>query len=622
MAESRHRSRHRPARRSVAPARIAIAAVAVILLAGGGYFAGTRLASDSTSSGDCAQAMPLTVRTGPTLTAPLTQFATTYNDEKHRVLGKCVQVKVETVDSGQTAQAIAAGWADQQYGQAPDVWVPESADWVALAKTTAAGVKLLGSGGASAGTVVASSPVVLAMPRPMAVALGWPDRQLSWADLRANENSTSFWAGRGHPEWGDFDIGFANPRTSSAGVAAVLNVVGSSIGQPSSALTEAQFTGDLTTKGAVLSFERGADLVADSDPDLLTSYVGWGKNASQHMSALVMPENLVYQANVGASAAVASDDSIAAGAVAPAAVLLVAAYPTDGLVVDDATYQPLGLRAGSNRAAAAADFQAMLLGAEGQATFSSDGFRSPDRRNSKLTEKLGLTPTLRTEPRLSPDGRTIDGARRTFQGIHQRGNTLAVFDTSGSMDLPVSGSDGKTRLQIAVGAAEAAVPLFASDSRLGLWQFSTRLDGTRPYRELVPVGLMSDQVDGVSRTQALATAVGGLRAQGGTGLYATALAAFEALSAQYQPDKPNQVVLLTDGQNDDPTSTLSLDQLVAQLKAEYNPKKPVHIITIGYGTDADLDALGQISAATGSKTYPAKDPNEILTIMINALTDN
>ena len=121
MAESRHRSRHRPARRSVAPARIAIAAVAVILLAGGGYFAGTRLASDSTSSGDCAQAMPLTVRTGPTLTAPLTQFATTYNDEKHRVLGKCVQVKVETVDSGQTAQAIAAGWADQQYGQAPDV---------------------------------------------------------------------------------------------------------------------------------------------------------------------------------------------------------------------------------------------------------------------------------------------------------------------------------------------------------------------------------------------------------------------------------------------------------------------------------------------------------------------
>jgi len=618
MADSRQRSRHRPARRSVAPARIAFAAVVVILLAGGGYFAGARLASDSTSSGDCAQAMPLTVRTGPTLTAPLTQLATTYNNEKRRVLGKCVQVKVETVDSGQTAQAVAAGWADQQFGQAPDVWVPESADWVALAKTTAAGVKLLGSGG----TVVASSPVVLAMPRPMAVALGWPNRQLSWADVRANEDSTSFWASRGHPEWGAFDIGFANPRTSSAGVAAVLNVVASSIGQPSSALTEAQFTGDLTTKGAVLSFERGADLVADSDPDLLASYVGWGKDVPTHMSALVMPESLVYQANVGASAAVASDDSIAAGALAPAAVPLVAAYPTDGLVVDDASYQPLGLRAGSGRAAAAADFQAMLLGAEGQATFQADGFRSPDRENPKLTEKLGLTPTLRTEPRWAPDGRTIDGARRTFQGIHQRGNTLAVFDTSGSMDLPVSGSGGKTRLQVALGAAEAAIPLFAGDSRLGLWQFSTMLDGTTPYRELVPVGPMSDQVGGVSRTQALAAAVGGLRAQGGTGLYETALAAFEALSAQYQPDKPNQVVLLTDGQNDDPTSTLSLDQLVAKLKAEYNPKKPVHIITIGYGADADLNALSQISAATGSKSYPATDPNTIFTVMINALTDN
>ncbi|WP_232303772.1 substrate-binding and VWA domain-containing protein [Pseudofrankia sp. DC12] len=589
----------------------------MLLLAGGGYVASTRLVSRDEPGAGCAQTMPLTVRTGSTLTAPLTQIAATYNNERHQVLGKCVQVKIETVDSGQTAEAIASGWTDQQYGQAPDVWVPESAGWVALAKAGPAGVKMLGG----TGTVIASSPVVLAMPRPLAVALGWPDRQLSWADLRANENSPSFWAGRGHPEWGDFSIGFANPQTSSAGLAAVLNVVASTVGQPSSALTAAQFSGDLNTKGAILTFERGADLVANSDTDLLGSYVGWGKNAPAQMSALVMPESMVYQANVGTSATVASDDSISAGALAPAAVPLVAAYPTDGLVVDEASYQPLELPASSDRAAAAADFRAELTGPHGQAAFQSAGFRSPDRQNPKLTESLGFAPTLRTEPRAALDGKAINAARNTFIGIHQRGNTLAVYDTSGSMDLPVANSGGKTRLQIAVGAADAAIPLFAKDSRLGLWQFSTRLDGNKPYRELVPVGPMSDEVGTGTREEALVAAVNGLKAKGGTGLYATALAAFESLTAQYQPDKPNQVVLLTDGQNDDPTSSLTLTQLVSALKAEYNPKAPVHIITIGYGADADLDALRQISAATGSKSYPAQDPNSIFQVMVNALTD-
>jgi Ca-activated chloride channel family protein len=617
MADARHRPRHRPATRSVAPAKIFIAAIVVLLLAGGGYVASTRLVSRDEAAGSCAQTMPLTVRTGSTLTAPLTQIATAYNDERHQVLGKCVQVRIETVDSGQTAEAIASGWTDQEYGQAPDVWVPESDDWVALAKASPAGVKMLGS----AGTVVASSPVVLAMPRPMAAALGWPDRQLSWADLRTNENSPSFWAGRGHPEWGDFNIGFANPQTSSAGLAAVLNVVGSSIGQPASALTAAQFTGDLNTKGAILTFERGADLVANSDTDLLSSYVGWGKDAPTRMSALVMPESMVYQANVGTSATVATDDSISSGALAPAAVPLVAAYPTDGLVVDEASYQPLGLPAGSDRAAAAANFRAELTSSRAQAAFQAAGFRSPDRQNPKLTASLGLVPTLRTEPRTALAGTTVGAARDTFLGIHQRGNTLAVYDTSGSMDLPVADSGGKTRLQIAVGAADAAIPLFAKDSRLGLWQFSTNLDGTKPYRELVPVGQMSDELGTGSREDALLAAVGGLKAKGGTGLYATALAAFESLSAQYQPDKPNQVVLLTDGQNDDPTSSLTLTQLISTLKTEYNPKAPVHIITIGYGADADMDALRQISAATGSKTYPAQDPNSIFQVMVNALTD-
>src|SRR5262245_40402910 len=127
MADTRHRSRHRAAtERSAAPVKILIPALVVVLLAGGGYVIGTRLLGGGNGVGDCPQTMQLTVRTGPSLTTALTQVATDYDDRRHQVNGKCVRVKVETVDSGQTASAIAAGWSDSAYGAAPDVWVPES----------------------------------------------------------------------------------------------------------------------------------------------------------------------------------------------------------------------------------------------------------------------------------------------------------------------------------------------------------------------------------------------------------------------------------------------------------------------------------------------------------------
>ncbi|WP_307875475.1 substrate-binding and VWA domain-containing protein [Frankia nepalensis] len=590
----------------------------VALLAGGGYVASTRLLNADGASSDCPDTVTLTVRTGPAVSGPLTQAATGYNEARHQVLGKCVRVKIETVDSGQTALALASGWTEEKYGVAPDVWLPESMSWVAMARMTEAGARNVGTDG----TIVASSPVVLAMPRPMAEALGWPDRQLSWADVRANENAADFWSGRGHPEWGGFKVGFANPETSSAGLAAVLNVVASTVGQPSSSLTQAQFSDDLATKGAILSFERGAELVAETDPDLVSAYAGWGKDAPTHMSALVLPESLVYQANVGTLAPAAGGDDDETTGLPPAAVPLVAAYPTDGLVVDEAPYQPLALPVGSERAAAAADFLTALTGPEGQAALNAGGLRSPDRTNAKLTQELGLVPALRTEPRSVLDGKTIDQARRTFLGIHQRGNTLAVFDTSGSMSLLVpTDSQHRTRLRIAADAAEAAIPLFAKDSQLGLWQFSTNLNGTKPYRELVPIGPLNEPVNGVPRDQALITAVNAMKAKGDTGLYATALAAYQELTAHYQPDRPNQVVLLTDGRNDDPTSALTLPQLIQKLKALYDPKKPVEIITIGYGADADQDALRQIAEATGSRSYPAQDPSNIFQVMVSALTD-
>ena len=60
----------------------------------------------------------------------------------------------------------------------PDVWVPDSSTWLLRLK----------NGGATAfapanGASIARSPVVVAMPEPVATRLGWPDKKLSWTDL-------------------------------------------------------------------------------------------------------------------------------------------------------------------------------------------------------------------------------------------------------------------------------------------------------------------------------------------------------------------------------------------------------------------------------------------------------
>ncbi len=66
------------------------------------------------------------------------------------------------------------------------------------------------------------SPVVVAMWQPMAEALGWPQKDLGWADIAALATSDKGWAAYGYPEWGAFAFGHTHPGYSNSGIAAVL----------------------------------------------------------------------------------------------------------------------------------------------------------------------------------------------------------------------------------------------------------------------------------------------------------------------------------------------------------------------------------------------------------------
>ena len=62
------------------------------------------------------------------------------------------------------------------------------------------------------------TPLVIAMPKPMAEALGYPDKPIGFADIAELAKDPQGWAEFGHPEWGPFRLGKTNPNFSTSGL--------------------------------------------------------------------------------------------------------------------------------------------------------------------------------------------------------------------------------------------------------------------------------------------------------------------------------------------------------------------------------------------------------------------
>jgi hypothetical protein len=196
---------------------------------------------------------------------------------------------------------------------------------------------------------------------------------------------------------------------------------------------------------------------------------------------------------------------------------------------------------------------------------------------------------------------------------------LTVIDVSTSMSA-AAGSG--TRATLARDATKSALTLLPDSYSGGVWAFASRLDGDRDYVELAPIRRLGADVGGGKTQRQLLDeqfdSLPGLLSPGGTGLYDTTLAAIRAARDQYDPDSVNSVVLITDGENDDSTG-IGLDQLLSTLRAEADPDRPVKVIGIALGPDADQGALQQIGDATGGAAYAAVDPGDLQGVLFDAI---
>jgi ABC-type molybdate transport system substrate-binding protein len=217
----------------------------------------------------------------------------------------------------------------------------------------------------------------------------------------------------------------------------------------------------------------------------------------------------------------------------------------------------------------------------------------------------------------SPDAETVTAATNVWQSATTDFSILSVFDVSGSMNDKVSDTTRVAITQEAAGIALAALP---KTTKLGLWIFSIDKGGKgQDWRELAPIGRLDDD----SHRAVVATAASTLAKNvgGGTGLYDTIWAAYQKVKQQYDPNRVNAVVILTDGRNEDPKG-ISLEQLKANLRAASDPSKPIAITTIGIGPDVDPKALSQISKMTYSDFYAAPSPADMTTVLARALFDH
>ncbi|MCO7221293.1 VWA domain-containing protein, partial [Klenkia sp. PcliD-1-E] len=195
---------------------------------------------------------------------------------------------------------------------------------------------------------------------------------------------------------------------------------------------------------------------------------------------------------------------------------------------------------------------------------------------------------------------------------------LTVVDVSTSMSVQLGAGSRATLARDALTSALAVLP----DRTVGaLWVFAAGLDGDQDWRELVPARPFGAPVDGATQREVLAgrfAELPDLLTAGGTGLHDTVLAAVRAARDGYDPAAVNTVVLITDGTDDDP-SGIGRQQLLDTLAAEADPARPVQVVAVGIGPDADVEALQAVVEVTGGTARSAVDPGDLQTVLFEAL---
>lgn len=537
----------------------------------------------------------------------LTDLAKRFNSSKAaKVDGTCMFVRVKRTSSGAGAQLLAQGWPDEDVnGPKPVVWSPAAASWGGVLNQRLAEQGQPPIAPADAKPFMLT-PLVIAMPKPMATALGWPDAELGWSDLLALAGDGQGWAAKGHPEWGAFKLGRTNPNFSTSGLSATIAQYYAATNKTTGLTAEDLSRPDVDT------FMRGVESsVVHYGDTTLTFLNNLYRNdragtGLTYVSAVAVEETSIVAYNKGNPDGVLDPGERPR----PPRVPLVAVYPKEGTLFSDNPLFVLDAPwVSEKQKAGARAFEAFVQEPANQKRVLEFGFRPGNpsvKVTSPISAEFGVDPAKPTTTLGVPDPEVLVKLIDRWAEQRKAARVLLVIDVSGSMGEP-AGDDGSTKLDLAKRAAATALSQFKDDDDVGLRIFSTNISPTAPteYLDLVPIAPIGGQ------REVLQNKIRSLVPTQGTPLFTVAKASYQDLLKNFDPKRINAVVLLTDGRNEDANRDFAATLEVLQTSSEGQSSTPVRLFTIAYGEDADRGTLKQMAEATNAASYDASDPRTI-----------
>ncbi len=558
--------------------------------------------------GDPGDCLVVDLAVSPEKIDLLTDLARTFNgSDEAEVDGECVFIRPQSKSSGLGASLLVEGWDEQSQGPRPVVWSPASSAWGAIVdqRLTEQGDEAI----AGTGTPFMLTPLVIAMPQPMAEALGWPDEALGWADILELATSGEGWAAYDHPEWGPFRLGKTNPNFSTSGLSALIAQSYAATGK-TDGLTEE----DLARQD-VVDFATGVESAVVHYGDTTLTFLNNLYRADQrgtsltYASAVAVEEKSVIDYNRGNPDGVLQPGEEAR----PPRIPLVAIYPEEGTLYSDNPFFVLDAEWVSAEEREGAElFQTFVQEAANQERVLEFGFRpgNPDVAiAAPITGENGVDPDQPQTLLEVPEPPVMIELLDRWDEQRKPARVTLLVDVSGSMGDPAQGSSGPTKLDLAIQASVNSLDQFSSRDVVGLRVFSTEIgpDATDEVVDLVDPAPMT-----ASHVAELAASINGLIPTNATPLYTAVQRTYNEAVEAFDPESINAIVLLSDGVNDDGTEgddEEQLDALLDDLNAgsEGQRSRPVRVFTIAYGEIADVARLRQIAEASDAALYNASD---------------
>ena len=492
-----------------------------------------------------------------------------FNDAKNKTqAGKIIVIEGKAMGSIESVRGIIDGTLQ------PVVWSPASSVYIPVAN---AEWKKTHADDLVSGTPkdLVLSPVVIAMWRPMAQALGWPAKTLGWSDIAQLSTSADGWKTFNHPEWGPFKFGHTHPAYSNSGIVSIIAETYAGLNKQRG-LTEADLQAPelmnfmSNVESSVIHYGTSTGFFADR----------MFGNGPSYLSAAVMYENLI----------VAQETKRLSGK--SSQIPVVAIYPKEGTFWSNHPYVVLNAPwVTADQKDAAGIFETFLLDKPQQLKALELGFRPADPSipiTTPVDTQHGADPAQPKTILEIPSATVIDGIQNLWRKAKKPVDLVVVMDISGSMK-----GDKITT------------------ARSSLIQFIQKLDD----RDQLQINIFSSDITtltplstlGEKRQQVL-DSVSGIFEGGSTTLYDATLQAYNDIQKNGNPKHIRAVVVLTDGQ--DTASTASLDDVLAKINADQGEGgNSIKLFTIAFGSDADKDILKKLADPTGGKQYDSSPEN-------------